>query len=76
MQAVGEWTKILKKTFPQLNSVLKYNENMGGVDLMDRMLALYPHWGYKTKWTIRVILHFLMIANVNNWFERDKRTIF
>ena len=62
-----------KKTFPQPNSVMKYNENMGGVDLMDRMLALYPHWGYKTKkWTVRVILHFFMMANVNIWFERGK----
>ena len=66
-----------KKTFPQPESISKYNTNMGGVDLMDRMLALYPHWGYRTrKWTVRVILHFIMVATVNIWFERSKESSF
>ena len=66
-----------KKSFPQPQSVAAYNANMGGVDLTDRMLALYPHWAYRTnKWTVRVILHFFMIVTTNTWFERAKTTTF
>ena len=46
---------------------------MGGVDLMDHMIALYPHFAYRTnKWTVRVILHCIMLAGINIWFERGK----
>ncbi len=62
-----------KKTFPQPDSIAKYNINKGGVDLLDRMLALHPHWAYRTnKWTVRVILHFVMLSAANIWFERQK----
>ena len=62
-----------KKTFRQPDSVAKYNANMGGVNLMDRMLALYPHFAYRTfKWTVRVILHCFMLAAINIWYERGK----
>ena len=51
----------------------KYKTFMGGVDLMDRMMALYPHWAYRTnKWTVRVLLHCFMLAVVNIWFEKGK----
>ena len=34
-------------------------------------------WGYQTrKWTVRVILHFIMVATVNIWFERSKESSF
>ena len=46
---------------------------MGGVDLTDRMLALYPHWAFRTnKWTIHVIIHFFHVIATNTWFERKK----
>ena len=39
---------------------------MGGVDLMDRMMALYPHWAHRTnKWTVRVLRHCFMLAVFN-----------
>ena len=62
-----------RKTFPQPNAISMYNKNMGGVDLMDRMLAMYPHWAYRTnKWTVRTITHMLLFATANIWFERGK----
>ena len=40
---------------------------------MDRMLALYPHFAYRTnKWTVRVILHCIMLVAENIWFEIGK----
>ena len=55
-----------KKSFPQTDSNSKYNEHMGGVDLTDRMLALYPHWTFRTnKWTIRVIIDFFHVIATN-----------
>ena len=46
---------------------------MGRVDLMDRMLALYPHFAYRAnEWTIWVILHCIMLAAENTWFEQEK----
>ena len=44
---------------------------MGGVDLMDCMLALSPHWVYRTnKWTVRVVSSFVMLSAANIWLER------
>ena len=44
---------------------------------MDRMLVLYPHGVYRTrKRTVRVILHFIMVATVNIRFERSKESSF
>ena len=46
---------------------------MGGVDPMDCMLALHPHFAYRAnKWTVRVILHCIMLAAENTLFERGK----
>ena len=70
----SRWVKGQKtKRFREPNSVAKNNAHMGGVNLMDRMLALNPHFAYRTnKWTVRVILHSIMLAAIINWFERGK----
>lgn len=40
---------------------------MGGVDLMDRMIAHYPHGFKNKKWYLRVFFHFLNVSIVNSW---------
>ena len=40
---------------------------------MDRMFAFYRHFAYRTnKWTVRVILHCIMLAAENICFESGK----
>lgn len=46
-----------------------YNENMGGVDLLDQMLQYYRIFIRSKKWTLRVITHFLDLATVAAWME-------
>lgn len=51
-----------------------YNKNMGGVDLMDQLLALYPLRRRNKKWYIRVFMHFMDVAIVNSWILFKKQT--
>lgn len=43
-------------------SIQEYNKFMGGVDLMDRMIAHYPHGFKNKKWYLRVFFHFLNVS--------------
>lgn len=47
--------------------VKKYNSEMGGVDLIDRYLALYRMRTKTNKWTFRAILHFIDLSACNAW---------
>lgn len=49
--------------------VQNYNLNMGGVDLMNQMVAYYRIFVRSKKWTLRVISHFIDFAIVNSWIE-------
>lgn len=40
---------------------------MGGVDMMDRMIAHYPHGFKNKKWYLRVFFHLLNMAIINSW---------
>lgn len=48
-------------------SVKLYNQHMGGVDLMDQCVAMYPHRRKNKRWYIRVFFHFLDVTTVNAW---------
>lgn len=48
-------------------SVALYNQHMGGVDLVDQCLAMYPHRRRNKRWYIRVFFHFLDVTIVNAW---------
>ncbi|CAH1978832.1 unnamed protein product, partial [Acanthoscelides obtectus] len=55
--------------------VAKYNDCMGGIDLIDRMISYYRIQARSKKWTVRVIFHFFDLALANSWifYRRDKK---
>ena len=63
------WSKIEKKmlNIPRPFSVKLYNQHIGGVDLIDQCVAMYPHRRRNKRWYIRVLFHFLDMTNVNAW---------
>lgn len=49
--------------------VAEYNMGMGGVDLLDQLLAYYRIFLKSRKWTLRVIFHFINMAVVCAFLE-------
>ena len=65
--------RIMRITITRQYSIQQYNIFMGGVDLMDRMVAHYPH-GFKNKnWYLRVFFHFVSMALENAWILYEKK---
>ena len=50
-------------------AVKYYNENMGRVDVANRMIAAYRSYHKTRKWPVRVFEHFMDSAAVNCWFQ-------
>lgn len=46
-----------------------YNENMGGIDLLDRVIAKYAMNSRTKKWTIRTIHHFFDFCVAASWLQ-------
>lgn len=68
---VSRWDKNEKKyiDIPRPEIVKLYNYSMGGVDLLDQMIASYRIYIRSRKWTLRMIFHAVDLAVVNSWFE-------
>ncbi|XP_031333889.1 piggyBac transposable element-derived protein 3-like [Photinus pyralis] len=52
--------------------VKEYNRHMGGVDLLDSLLGLYPIKLKSKKWYHRIFYHLIDVAVVNSWLV-DRR---
>ncbi|XP_064475814.1 piggyBac transposable element-derived protein 3-like [Ornithodoros turicata] len=49
--------------------IARYNTNMGGVDLSDRLLSYFPLRSRTSKWTVRFTFHMVDLALANSWFQ-------
>ncbi|KAJ0170540.1 hypothetical protein K1T71_013911 [Dendrolimus kikuchii] len=45
----------------------RYNQHMGGVDVLDQQMEYYRTFIKTKKWTLKVLIHFLDLAIVNSW---------
>lgn len=61
-----------KITIDRPQVVKDYNTYMGGVDLMNQMIAYYRISIRSKKWTLRMITHFIDFAIINSWIEYKK----
>lgn len=52
--------------------IKKYNECMGGVDLLDRMISYYRINARTKKWTTRLISHLVGFTLAAGWLERRR----
>lgn len=48
-------------------SIELYNKHMGGVDLMDSLVALYRNDVRNKRWYMRIFYHMLNVTVVNSW---------
>ncbi|GBM74764.1 Chimeric ERCC6-PGBD3 protein [Araneus ventricosus] len=68
---VQRWSKesksFIKVKTPEI--VRRYNSGMGGVDLLDQLIAFYRTNIRSKKWTLRMIFHAVDLAIVNSWIE-------
>ncbi|XP_047430615.1 piggyBac transposable element-derived protein 3-like isoform X2 [Mugil cephalus] len=47
--------------------VREYENNMGGIDIVDRTISYYRMTDRTKKWTLRMLMHFTDIALANSW---------
>lgn len=66
---------------PLPHSIYHYNKHMGGVDLMDALVALYHNDIKNKRWYMRIFYHFLNVLICNAWIiwkseEKEKMDLF
>lgn len=52
--------------------VQAYNEHMGGVDFLDRVIAMYRISARTKKWTVRLLFHMIDFALAAAWIEHRR----
>lgn len=59
------------------NIVKKYNECMGGIDLIDRMISYYRMGARSRKWTVKTIFHLFDLGIANSWilYREDRKQL-
>lgn len=62
---------------PRPDVVKKYNECMGGIDLIDRMISYYRMGTRTKKWTVKTIFHLFDLGIANAWilYRDDKKEL-
>ena len=69
MGTINRWDKKSKSrkdiSCPQI--ILAYNKNMGGVDFVDMLIALYRIKIKTRRWYIKIFWHLVDICKVNAW---------
>ncbi|XP_051948260.1 piggyBac transposable element-derived protein 2-like [Xyrauchen texanus] len=72
---VKRWDKKTQKVVEVVrpNIVSIYNKSMGGVDLLDSLIALYRTKVRSKKWYLRLFFHMMDVAMVEAWllYRRD-----
>ncbi|ERL94061.1 hypothetical protein D910_11344 [Dendroctonus ponderosae] len=60
---------------PRPNIIKSYNESMGGIDLIDRMISYYRMSARTKKWTVKTILHLIDLSIANSWvlYRKDRK---
>lgn len=58
------------------NIIKEYNSNMGGIDLLDRIISFYRISAKTRKWTVRALFHFLDFSVAAAWIEYRRATLF
>ena len=76
---VQRWDRKLKKHIdvPLSALVKQYNAHMGGVDLLNMLIALYRIHLRSKKWYLKIVFNFLDVVVVHCWlqYRKDCRTI-
>ncbi|XP_030747084.1 piggyBac transposable element-derived protein 2-like [Sitophilus oryzae] len=65
-------TKKAKESIVQPQAISSYNKSMGGVDLMDQMVAVYRTRMRQRKWWWPIFSYFLDVTVVNSWILMKK----
>ena len=74
---VKRWSKKDKAYIDvdHLEIIKYYNDFMGGVDLMDRLISYYSMTFRTKRWPTRVMFHLLSMSVVNSWIEYREREL-
>jgi len=56
-------------TLERPEGIQVYNKSMGGVDIIDQLIAYYRIFLKSKKWTVRMVFHSIDMAICNSWLD-------